>query len=136
MTRRLTGIVASVLVLLAGAWLVLAPFALGTQPSGEDWVDATFVDVWTGIGLAVVGLVGVVAFAAALYQHLTERGLVVRPVPAQAAEQPAVEQAAAPADDLNALVAPLVAALTEDLARERRTPNGAVEDAYGLKETR
>lgn len=132
MTRRLVGIVGCALVVLAGGWLVLAPFALGTQPADADWVDATLVDVWTGLGLVVVGLVGIVAFAAALRQHLVERGLVVRPQRAAAEPQP--EEAAAPHGELDALVAPLVAALTEDMARERRTQNGSAEWSHREQE--
>ncbi|MBO0829309.1 MAG: hypothetical protein J2P24_16165, partial [Streptosporangiales bacterium] len=76
MTRRLVGAIAGGIVLLTGAWLVLAPFGLGFQRSGKDWTDETLTDVWTGIGLGVVGLIAIVAFLAALRQHLVDRGLV------------------------------------------------------------
>lgn len=129
MTRRLVGAIAGGIVLLTGAWLVLAPFALGFQPSGKDWTDETLTDVWTGIGLGVVGLIGIVAFVAALRQHLVERGLVTprrRPVAAAPAApaQPAPE--AAGRSELDSLIAPLIAAITEDINRDRQAgSNGA-----------
>ena len=131
MTRRLVGAVASCLALLTGLWLILAPFALGIQPEDVDWKDETFTDVWSGIGLAVVGLIGVIIFAAALIQHLAERGLL-QPRPARtdaapAAVSPAESATQAGANhsaDLDQLLSPLVAALARDL---ERTPeaNGA-----------
>lgn len=128
MTRRLVGAVASCLVLLAGLWLILAPFALGIQPSNADWVDQTFTDVWSGIGLGVVGLIAAVAFIAALIQHLAERGLITPrtprreapAAPAASAAVPAEGAPEAPSGDLDKLLAPLVAALAHDLEREHQ----------------
>ncbi|QDP98234.1 hypothetical protein FOE78_22075 [Microlunatus elymi] len=136
MTRRLAGAVASCLALLAGLWLILSPFALGLQPKDVDWTHQTVTDVWSGIGLGVLGLLGMIIFAAALMTNLQERGLAepraARRGPAEAAdESPAAAPAApattpAPSSDLDKLLSPLVAALTEDLQRERenRSPNG------------
>jgi hypothetical protein len=113
MIRRLMGTLAAFLVLLAGAWLVLAPFALGTQASGQAWTTETRTDVWTGAGVLVIGLAGVAAFVAALRQDLADRGLAARPTPLPIPdpEQPKT-------DDLVPLLRPLVAALTADLERE------------------
>jgi hypothetical protein len=116
MIRRLTGTLAAFLVLLAGAWLVLAPFALGTQASGQAWTTETRTDVWTGTGVLVIGLAGVAAFVAALRQDLADRGLAVRrptALPVPDPEQPK-------SDDLVTLLRPLVAALTADLEREHQ----------------
>lgn len=124
MTGRLAGATAALLGVLAGAWLVLAPFALGVQNPDADWTDETWTDVGTGAGLVLVGAVGLIAFAAALHRHLVERGLITpRPkhvaitAPEPAAPAPAVE----PGGDaeLKALLAPLVTALTQDLERDR-----------------
>jgi hypothetical protein len=116
MTRRLVGALTAFLVLLAGAWLVLAPFALGTQPAGGAWTDETRTDVWTGAGLLVAGLAGVVAFASALWQYLAERGLAARrPVPA-----PAPASAQVDPNELETLLRPLITALTADLERDQQ----------------
>lgn len=128
MTGRLAGAVASCLGVLAGLWLLLAPFALGAQPAGADWTDETWTDVASGAGLVVLGLVGAVAYAAAIHQHLVEHGHVVprprrvpvTPVPAPAATSaPAAEAPTSGDPELRAMLAPLVAALTHDLDRER-----------------
>lgn len=137
MTRRLVGAIAGGIVLLTGAWLVLAPFALGFQPSGKDWTDETLTDVWTGIGLGVVGLICIVAFVAALRQHLVDRGLVTpRPRPVAAPPPEAQTPAAAPQagghSELDSLIAPLIAAITEDINRDRQAPsNGAAHATQG-----
>ncbi|MQA78365.1 MAG: hypothetical protein GEV10_07790 [Streptosporangiales bacterium] len=127
MTGRLAGAVASCLGVLAGLWLLLAPFALGAQPSGADWTDETWTSVASGAGLVVLGVIGAVAYAAAIRQHLVERGLVVprpkrvpvAPPPAAAASPAAAEAPAGGDPELRAMLAPLVAALTHDLDRER-----------------
>ncbi|UEJ81354.1 SPW repeat protein [Brachybacterium halotolerans subsp. kimchii] len=85
MTRRLIGAIASLLAMMAGLWLVLSPFALGFQKKDADWTDATLTDVWTGLPLALVGLIGVIVFAAALGKHMVQARFVTpRPAPQQA----------------------------------------------------
>jgi hypothetical protein len=130
MTRRLVGAVASCLALLAGMWLILSPFALGVQPDHGDWKDETFTDVWSGIGLGAVGLIGMIVFAAAL-----ARSVRAQPQPLSAPEEEAPAPAApapsgqAPSSDLDKLLAPLIAALTSDLNREHDagSTNGETE---------
>lgn len=123
MIRKFVGGVAAALALIAGLWLMIAPFALGTQPENGDWTDITNSEFWTGLGVAVVGLIGVAAFVAAIYEDLLTRGLVTRrerPV-----EQPEPVPAAAPAGassaELASLLAPLVEALREDLNNSGRS---------------
>ena len=48
------GLVATVVTLLGAAWLVLAPFVVGYQPQGGDWVTATRNDVVVGGALLAV----------------------------------------------------------------------------------
>ncbi|MQA04017.1 MAG: hypothetical protein GEV07_15250 [Streptosporangiales bacterium] len=132
MTRRLVSAVAAALAAMGGLWLVLAPFALGSQPKGADWTDQTWTDVSTGAGLAFVGLVGLLASATALRQHLLDRGLVTprprhAPVPQPA---PATEPAGGADTELKALVGPLVAALTQDLERDRRDGHQQLTGQY------
>jgi len=124
MTRRIAGAVTAFLGVLAGSWLILTPFALNGQVADRDWTDETWTDVSTGAALVLVGLVGTIAFVAALYQHLVETGLVTpRPkrVPAPPAEPAAAAPPAQDAGDpeLKALLGPLVSALTQDMERER-----------------
>jgi hypothetical protein len=47
-----------VLLFLAGAWLVAAPFALRFQHSGAPWTGATRMDMAVGGGLVVAAFAG------------------------------------------------------------------------------
>lgn len=117
MTRRIIGATASLLTLVAGLWLVLSPFAIGFQAKDTDWTDATLTDVWTGIPLALVGLTGVIVFALALRRSLVEAGHVT-PRPAAAAPVPAAAQGSDRSHEMDAVLAPLIAALARDIARD------------------
>ncbi|MGI5268290.1 hypothetical protein ACQEUU_03990 [Nonomuraea sp. CA-218870] len=137
MTRKFAGAVLAALAALAGLWLMIAPFALGTQPEGASWNSATVTEFFTGLAVTVTGLTGAVAFAAAIRADLAARGLVkVRergrePEPAPAAPQPS-------SGELAALLAPLVEALREDLdasGREPR-PNGSTPLGVGAEDGR
>jgi hypothetical protein len=155
MTRRLIGAIASLLAMMAGLWLVLSPFALGFQKKDADWTDATLTDVWTGLPLALVGLVGVIVFVAALSKHMVQSGFVApRPAPQRAqygqqdlgqqqygqqqyGQQPqqgfaqqGFAQQAAPAvsersREMDAMLEPLIAALARDIEREEGTAPSA-----------
>ncbi|GAA2684308.1 hypothetical protein GCM10010412_070550 [Nonomuraea recticatena] len=117
MIRTFVGAVAAVLASLAGLWLMIAPFALGTQPESADWSNPTITEFSTGLGVAVIGLAGAAAFAAAIYENLVTRGLVtVR----QRAPEPAPAPTGASSAELATMLAPLVEALREDLT----TTNG------------
>ncbi|GAA2208554.1 hypothetical protein GCM10009850_040120 [Nonomuraea monospora] len=117
MIRKFVGAVAAALAVLAGLWLMIAPFALGTQPEDADWTNATQSEFFAGLGVAVVGLVGAIAFVLAIQEELVVRGLIApkqRPEP----EPEPVPVAAAPqasSAELASLLAPLVEALREDL---------------------
>ncbi|MEU4577987.1 hypothetical protein ACBI99_38540 [Nonomuraea sp. ATR24] len=129
MIRKFIGAVTAVLAALAGLWLMLAPFALGTQPANADWTDPTTAEFFTGLGVAVIGLAGAAAFAAAIHEDLVARGLVtVRERKAEPEPEPAPAAPQTSSAELAALLAPLVEALREDLnhtARPNRQ-NGSV----------
>ncbi|HET8628502.1 MAG TPA: hypothetical protein VFL91_13860 [Thermomicrobiales bacterium] len=113
--------------LLIGAWLMIAPFALGYQPYGAGWADATLNDFWFGLGVVLVSLAGLVLFALALLGDLRAAGVVrprPRPQPVARRAAPEAPTAAPPADDLERTLATLAAALAADLA-ERRGPEAA-----------
>ncbi|WP_188188841.1 hypothetical protein [Nonomuraea sp. SYSU D8015] len=117
MIRKFVGAVAASLAALAGLWLMIAPFALGTQPENADWTDPTRIEFFTGLGVAVVGLAGVICFALAIHEELVARGLVVvRPRRVEAEPEPAPVAPPASSADLAALLAPLVEALRKDLS--------------------
>ncbi|MDI3298723.1 MAG: hypothetical protein QJR08_06105 [Bacillota bacterium] len=123
--KDLWGIGASLAALLAGFWLMVAPWALAFQPKGADWTDATLDSFWSGVGVTVVALAGVVLFLGTLVAQLRQAGILGRPRP-QRREEPEesrVAAAMAPARLEEALV-PLAARLLEELAAQQR-PDGS-----------
>ncbi|GAA1618117.1 hypothetical protein GCM10009733_013050 [Nonomuraea maheshkhaliensis] len=126
MIRKFVGAVAAALAVLAGLWLMIAPFALGSQPEDADWTNATQSEFFTGLGVAVVGLVGAVAFVLAIREELVLRGLV-EPKPRKAEPEPEPVPVPAPqasSAELASLLAPLVEALREDLNTGSRPGGG------------
>ncbi|MGH7912038.1 MAG: hypothetical protein ACREQM_18950 [Candidatus Dormibacteraceae bacterium] len=67
--RTMLGIGWSILCGLAGGWLVLMPWALGGQGSG-DWTTVTKVSFGTGLGLLLFCLVGLIATGAQIARLL------------------------------------------------------------------
>jgi hypothetical protein len=125
--KYLIGMVASLLLVLAGGWLILAPFALGYQPYGADWVSQTTNNLVVGICVAVVALVAFGFFCAALLGALRAAGvLVARPHPEAQAPvvlQPPTSGALVPApvqSDLDRTLSTLAAALAADLNARRQ----------------
>ena len=125
LSKYICGMVASLIVFLAGGWLILAPFALGYQPYGADWVSQTTNDFATGIPLAVVALVSFAFFFLSLLGTLRAAGiLVARPraqvsgvAPSQALVTlaPTTQQS-----DLDRTLSTLAAALAADLSARRQ----------------
>ena len=58
------GIVALVLTLLGGAWLMTAPFIVGYQTAGAHWSVGTRSEFFTGAGLVALSFCTGVVFAA------------------------------------------------------------------------
>ena len=122
--KYLIGLVVSLILFLAGGWLIVAPFALGYQPYGADWVSQTTNDFATGIPVAVVALVAFALFFASLLSALRAAGVLVsRPRPKAAAvyqAQATIPLAGAPSQsDLDSTLATLAAALAADLKARR-----------------
>ncbi len=122
--KYICGMTASLIIFLAGGWLILAPFALGYQPYGADWTNQTVNDFATGIPVAVVALASFVLFFYSLLGSLRAAGVLVsRPrvqqpqeAPAQYQPQVAASQSSAPyQSDLDRTLATLAAALAADL---------------------
>ncbi len=131
--KYLVGMVASLLIFLAGGWLMLAPFALGYQPYGADWVSQTTNDFATGIPVAVVALIAFALFFASLLGALRAAGvLVARPRPKAAAvyqAQATMPLSGAPSQsDLDSTLATLAAALAADLKARREAGSDQVSN--------
>lgn len=117
MTKYFIGIVGSLAGALAGAWLILASFALGYQPGGADWIDATKVDFFTGIVILLVSLAGAVAYALALREELKSRGIIESEAAYTA--RTAGGGYAARQGELERVLLPLATAMLEDMREQR-----------------
>lgn len=123
MAKYFIGAIGALLGALGGVWLIVAPFFLAYQPEGADWADPTFVDLWTGLPLLVVSVVGFAVFVRSLIEELGDRGILERRVPAaypQAREngqqgEAAIEQA----------ITPLLTEMLKEMQQQRRIEGSA-----------
>ena len=58
------GLVTTALALIGGVWLFLAPFIVGYQEVGEEWIGATKNDMWAGGALIAVSALTLFLFIA------------------------------------------------------------------------
>ena len=140
MVKYVIGATGALLGALAGAWLMLAPFALAYQSSGADWADPTFVDFWTGLPLLIISVVGVILYVSGLVEELRRRGIMRRPY-AEPAGQPQTtgepsDNAPGSENNMEQVLLPLVTAMLKDMQerdRDKETPNN-VQKARGAVE--
>ncbi len=125
--KYICGMVASLVIALAGGWLILAPFALGYQPYGADWASQTVNDFVMGIPVAVIGLISFTLFFYSLLGALRASGVLISPprpqpqAPAQYPPMAAVPQASTLSQsELDQTLATLAAALAADLTARRQ----------------
>jgi hypothetical protein len=111
------GAIGATFAVLAGGWLMLAPFALGYQPDGADWADPTHADFWGGLGLLVLGVIVLLISAVDLVGRLRAAGAVSGARPEPVAAEPAGPPPPAADDELTSLLKPLIAALSQDTQR-------------------
>ncbi len=124
--KHFWGLAASFITLLVGGWLMLAPYALGFQAYGATWTNQTILDFWTGLAVALISLVGLAAFAAALVGELRRAGLIQerpRRKPVQTPASIPATGAGSNENDFERAMATLASALAADLA-ERRQKSG------------
>lgn len=133
--KYICGMAASLIIFLAGGWLILAPFALGYQPYGADWVSQTTNDFATGIPVAVVALASFVLFFYSLLGSLRAAGVLtarmrrVAQVTAPYQAQASAPQALVPYQtDLDKTLATLAAALAADLTARRQAGSDQQSD--------
>ncbi len=133
--KYVCGMAASLIIFLAGGWLILAPFALGYQPYGADWASQTTNSFVMGICIAVIALVAFGLFFYPLMGSLRATGVLVAPskVVAQApvlyqAQVSAPQASAQSQSDLDKTLATLAAALAADLNSRRQSSNATQND--------
>ncbi len=133
--KYVCGLTASLIIFLAGGWLILAPFALGYQPYGADWASQTTNSFVLGICIAVVALVAFALFFYSLLGSLRATGVLVAParVVAQApvsyqVQGPMPQSTVQSQSDLDKTLATLAAALAADLSSRRQAGNDQQND--------
>ncbi len=133
--KSLCGMAASLIIFLAGGWLILAPFALGYQPYGADWVSQTTNNFAMGIPVAVVALIAFALFFSSLLGSLRAAGVIIAPTKgvAQATapyqvQAPVSQASASNQNDLDKTLATLAAALAADLTARRQAGGDQLSD--------
>jgi len=133
--KYICGMAASLIIFLAGGWLMLAPFALGYQPYGADWVSQTTNSFVMGICVAVVALVAFILFFYSLLGSLRASGVLVAPTrvvaqaPVSYQTQTSIPQATTQSQsDLDKTLATLAAALAADLNSRRQAGSDQQND--------
>ena len=131
--RAVLALAWSLIMGLAGGWLILSPWAVGQQPSSGDWTAVTNAQVRTGAGLLVLAIIGLALAIAEGVSLLREAGVLVRRAPAsEPGEAPlaARDRPAASTEDLDRALISLASTLAADLDRNRRP--GASEAARSV----
>jgi hypothetical protein len=142
-TKYFVGMAGALGGMLAGAWLMLAPFALAYQPSGAGWADPTYTDFWSGLAILVVSLIGLILYAVGLVGDLRRQGIIERretpeAQQVQAAGMPATQaggEVAGGSGDIEQILLPLVTAMLEDMQNRRREENGGAPQSSGASQS-
>lgn len=58
------GIITTIIGFVAGVWIFLAPFIVEYQKVGQDWIEATRNDLWSGGALMAVSALTLLLFSA------------------------------------------------------------------------
>lgn len=120
--KHFWGMGVSLITLLVGGWLMLAPYSLGYQPSGAAWVNQTILDFWTGLGIVLISLIGLAAFTASLMGELRHAGIIQarpKPRPVQTPAPAAIPATGSKDEEFERAMTVLASALAADLAEKR-----------------
>jgi hypothetical protein len=134
-TPFIAGLAGGATTILVGVWLITAPFAVGYQPDGADWADATIIGVATGIAVIFLGLLTLLVVGGALRAELQRRGLSpsnrTESIDSDTDAEGDHRRSSKPADDLDTVLASLAAALLEDVRDGHHDPARASEPPPG-----
>lgn len=125
--RHLAAFSATAVALLAGIWLVCAPWVLGYQAGTGPWSTATTSDFWSGIACLVLAGVALLLYSRSLTEALY-RAHVLRPkvrVVPSTPTQESVTPGSGPAlgsatQNLDELLVPIAHALLQDLQKRQQ----------------
>jgi hypothetical protein len=120
--RAVLALAWSLVMSLAGGWLILSPWAVGQQPNSGDWTAVTNAQVRTGVGLLVLAIIGLALAITEGVSVLRAAGVLIRRAPASEpgeARLAARDQPAASTGDLDRALISLASTLAADLDRNR-----------------
>jgi hypothetical protein len=121
LSKHFWGVATSLFTLLVGGWLMISPYALGFQTYGNPWVDQTKVAFWTGLGAAILSLVGVIAFTSTLVSDLRHAGIIKEAPKPEPVQIPAATPESRPApDEFERAMTSLATVLAADLVEKRK----------------
>lgn len=138
--KHFWGLGTSFIAMLAGGWLMVAPYALGFQAYGAAWDDPTKVSFWTGLAVLLVALASLAAFVSILLDELRQVGVIQRqPKVVQPEPEPAPVPGARPTggaadDDFERAMVTLASALAEEMAARHQGQSGRVNQEQGRAE--
>lgn len=114
------GMIWSLVVGLAGGWLVFSPWALGVQ-QGNDWSTVTRSEVGAGLGLILLGVIGLILVVAGLARRGDAGAARTRATGGSTASDPEMDRA----------LLELAQSLSRELAEPRSVaPGEAHEPAW------
>lgn len=145
--RFVSAIAATMIALLAGIWLMVAPWLLGYPRPTAAWGDPVLIDFWTGVAVIVLAALALTAYGRVSARALKPVGAHVRarhadevsatvarveetPPAGNAAEPPRAAPAPqVPASaELDDILVPIATALLSDLAKRVETPSSQASE--------
>ncbi|MGH7882157.1 MAG: hypothetical protein ACREN8_04535 [Candidatus Dormibacteraceae bacterium] len=109
----------AVVVGLAGGWLLLSPWAVGSQQTGTDWADSTKSEVAVGVALIGLALIGLWLAISGLMTHFKQRRA------AAAATGSVLGTPTPPEVEVDDLLGLLAKALNQEVARQKESGSPA-----------
>lgn len=129
-TKYVWPLLASLVIAILGAAMIVWPFAVHAQVGG--WTRGTIVDFWSGIGIAVIGLLAFASWYSGLKKELVQRGAIEvrRPEP-EAPPTPATTPVNQE-EDLDRLLRPLAETVLRDLTEQLAAKEGRTSGEGGI----
>lgn len=81
LASHVCALAATVLALLAGAWLTVSPWVLGVPQPAAGWGAQTLTDFWTGLGVTLAAGITLALYGGSLAAAVRRAGVVAAPSP-------------------------------------------------------
>jgi hypothetical protein len=127
--RAVLALAWSLVMGLAGGWLVLSPWAVGQQPGSGDWTPVTTAQVRTGAALLVLAVIGLVLAILEGVSVLRASGVLAPRAPAPQRVEGPTGPGAQPESSNGELDRALISLATTLAADLDRSPRPAASEA-------